>query len=180
MRTFAAALLLTIAPYAISAAETCTSGTKLLDDKFGFRDVKYDTRVQDVPDLKQVPQDFYKTKRVKAYVRTGDRLQIFDQPLAAITYFFFDDRLFSIDLEWGTANPIAILHRFADAFGCELERSDGPSGQDLTLSIVGQQTKFYGSVHINRLGAYGVAVFQKRGVQKAIDEAIAKEAATQF
>ena len=180
MQAFAIAVWLVVLPYSMLAAETCSSGAKTLDEKFGFRDVRFDTIVKDIQNLKQVPQDLYKTTRVKAYVRTTDTLNMFGQPLASITYFFFDDRLFVIDLQWGGDHSIDLLQGFGDAFGCELKSSDGLSGRDLSLVTVGEKAKFYGSVHITRGVAYGVAFLQRLGVQQAIDEAIRKDAATQF
>ena len=180
MRTFIAAVLLAILPYSLQATEMCTSGGKVLDEKLGFRDVKFGAAVREIAGLDQVPQDLYKTHRVKAYVRPTDKLEIFDQRLKTITYFFFDDRLFLVDLQWGGNGALQILEGFRDAFGCELQRSDGPAGQDLSLLVVGEKVKFYGSVHFPGIGVYGVAFLQKLGVQQAVDEAIRREASAQF
>jgi hypothetical protein len=179
--SFSVLLFSLLVPLVGAAAENCPSGAALLDEKFGFRDVKFDARVEEIANLKQVPQQSYKTKRVIAYIRATDPLEIFRRPLIAVTYFFFDDRLFLIELQLsGRGDPIGILQGFRDALGCEFEKSDGPAGQDLSLRATGVKAKFYGSVHVDRTGTYGVVFFQKVGVQKAIDDAIQKEAATQF
>jgi hypothetical protein len=183
MRRVAVALLLvSVASLAARDTDNCPTSGKVLDEQFGFRDLKFDTAVRKVANLEPVPQELFKTKRVSAYVRTTDSLEIFEQELGAITYYFFDGRLFLVQLQWSPrGDPIKVLQGFRDALGCEFQKSDGPAGQDLFLAATGQRVRFYGLVHVSRgKGVYGGVFLQRIGVQQAIDEAIKKEAAAHF
>ena len=154
----------------------------VLDEKYGYRGIKFRSSPNDVSGLHAVDQDEYKTKHVRAYTRRDDELSVFGQQLSSVTYFFFDDRLFSIQLDFRGLKPdgTAILEGFATALGCKTYGSNGPAGADMNLRATGQRVYFQGFYFVSKVSALGRATFQERELLEAVNSAIKSEAASQF
>jgi hypothetical protein len=185
-KALVACLLIMIAGASTSGQE---SPGELIDQKYGFRDVKLDTPLTALEGLHGVEQSEYKTPSVRAYVRQKEDLSLFGTWLSSITYFFFKDQLFKIELAWGSergSDAWPILDGFRTAFGVKLEERDLPlETKALRVNVAGKKATFlafcgtgaYTKRNPGWEAPYCRGYVEKVGVQAVIDLEIAKTAA---
>lgn len=166
---------------AFAGTNPCPGGGELLDQKNGFREVKLGSKFATFAGMHPTEQEQYKTKTVRAYERTGDRLEVFGQPLSHIIYYFFNDQLFLVRLEWcEKANGIEILHGFATALRCPPRSVVVGPANGTELHVQGNSVDLLGKHFAVAHAATGWVEFERVGAAEAIRVQVQREAGAQF
>jgi hypothetical protein len=87
-----------------------------LDEKYGFRDVKFETPVAKVPGLKLYYNDV--KRHTKIYKRPTDKMMIGKYSLASVEYEFYKGVLSSVTIRTkGYINSTGVLKAFQELYG---------------------------------------------------------------
>jgi hypothetical protein len=89
---------------------------KALDDKYGFRDYKFETDVNQFENLKLMEDE--DEGLTKFYIKTDENLKIGDYDVETIAYFFYKDKLCGVILRVeGYINSKGILAALQELYG---------------------------------------------------------------
>jgi hypothetical protein len=92
-------------------------GKKALDEKYGFREMKFESDVSAYPDLVKLPVEDANGPQ-QLYTRPSDQLKVGDATLSAIVYEFYNGKLATVTLETvGTNNTIALQDALRAQYG---------------------------------------------------------------
>ncbi len=83
---------------------------KSLDEKYGFREMKFETHFSSIKNLVKVEEGFYKS--------TTENLKLGDYKLSEVTYSFYKDQLYIILIQTkGLINSRGVLKILQQAYG---------------------------------------------------------------
>ncbi len=91
---------------------------EIADEKYGFREYKFDMHVSEFSDLKEIKNNS-DTKNVKTYIPINANLVIFGDSLESIELSFYKDRLYKVHLYNNNKFGSDIYRDFMKAFGVE-------------------------------------------------------------
>ena len=122
-------------------------GPELLDKQYGFRDLKFGTKLDKLNGLK-FSKAHKLTPRIKYYTRQKDALEAYGTKIDEITYGFIDDVLFEVVLrDESKGNEPRLqqaLSRFCETYDGSIEEEPGPCEVWLNCWVEGERATAWG------------------------------------
>ena len=174
---------------AAKAAKTvtpCQEGAALIDTKYGYNNVKFDVAPSAIAGATQVAaRDEFNTKRVTAYEVKPTDVSLYGQQVNAVTYFFFDNKLFLIRVITSDLGGMYVVSGFERALGCDLVREE-KEGYGTMWSVTAKGAKasvvaeYFKASQYSGRESYVKVTFEKNGVRPLVQKAAKEEAQAQF
>ena len=184
MRLVTGVFLLLLAPITSGGLKNhpppCPGAGPIVDEKNGFRAVKLGTAIGELSQLREIPQDEFKTVKVKAYERREEEGSLFGQKTGAPVFFFFEDHLFLISIGF-SGGGLEIMRGFENAFGCKSTTTKTSAATHVELYAAGEHASLFAQYIMSPgVGSYGSVDIYDHNMLPRIESQIKVEARQAF